>query len=189
MWPGSTFGAITGGDVGLSRDRNCYDVRRSSRLWSLLMSKYLGIIIAGLLFGIGLAVSEMTHASKVLGFLDVAGNWDPSLMFVLGGAVGVAIVAFRFILKQPVPVLEDRFHLPIAKSIDKPLVFGAAIFGVGWGISGYCPGPGVALLAAPGWETWVFIPAMLLGALLHKASTSTDGQGAAVLQQPGPEQG
>jgi hypothetical protein len=146
------------------------------------MRKYLGIIVAGLLFGLGLAVSEMTHASKVLSFLDVTGNWDPSLMFVLGGAVGVTVVAFRFILKRAVPVLEDRFHLPTARSIDAPLLVGAAIFGIGWGISGYCPGPGVALLAAPGWETWVFIPAMLLGALLHKASTATEGDDVAVLR-------
>jgi len=146
------------------------------------MTKYLGIVVAGLLFGLGLAVSEMTHASKVLGFLDVAGNWDPSLMFVLGGAVGVAIVAFRFILKQSAPLVEDRFNLPTVKDIDVPLVLGAAIFGVGWGISGYCPGPGVALLAAPDWETWVFIPAMLLGASLQKAWTATDGDGVAVLR-------
>ena len=153
------------------------------------MTKYLGIVVAGLLFGLGLAVSEMTHASKVLGFLDVAGNWDPSLMFVLGGAVGVAIVAFRFILKQSAPLVEDRFNLPTVKDIDVPLVLGAAIFGVGWGISGYCPGPGVALLAAPDWETWVFIPAMLLGASLQKASTASDDYGIALLPQPGSDRG
>ena len=153
------------------------------------MTKYLGIVIAGLLFGLGLAVSEMTHAGKVLGFLDVAGNWDPSLMFVLGGAVGVAIVAFRFILKRPVPMLEDRFHLPTVKDIDVPLVLGAAIFGVGWGISGYCPGPGVALLAAPNWEAWVFLPAVLLGVFLHKALTASAGDGVAPLLRPQPGKG
>jgi len=152
------------------------------------MTKYLGIVVAGLLFGLGLAVSEMTHASKVLGFLDVAGNWDPSLMFVLGGAVGVAIVAFRFILKRSAPLLEDRFNLPTVKSIDAPLLVGAGIFGVGWGISGYCPGPGVALLAAPDWETWVFIPALLLGAWLQKASTASDDDGVALLPQPESDQ-
>ena len=146
------------------------------------MSRYLGIVVAGLLFGLGLAVSEMTHASKVLGFLDVAGNWDPSLMFVLGGAVGVTVVTFRFILKRPVPVLEDRFHLPTVKDIDVPLVVGAAIFGAGWGISGYCPGPGVALLAAPNWEVWIFLPAVLLGAFLQKTSTASDGDDVAPLQ-------
>jgi uncharacterized membrane protein YedE/YeeE len=148
------------------------------------MSKYLGIVVAGLLFGLGLAVSEMTHASKVLGFLDVAGNWDPSLMFVLGGAVGVTVIAFRFILKRPVPVLEDRFQLPTAKVVDVPLVLGATIFGVGWGVSGYCPGPGVALLAALNWEAWVFIPAVLLGAFLHKALTASVDEGVALLPPP-----
>ena len=139
------------------------------------MGKHISILVAGLIFGLGLAVSGMTHASKVLGFLDVTGNWDPSLLLVLGGAVAVTVVAFRFILRRPAPVLEEKFKLPVARVIDGPLVVGAAIFGIGWGISGYCPGPGIALLAAPGWETWVFIPAVLLGAFLHKALTSSPG--------------
>jgi len=135
------------------------------------MNKTISVLVAGLIFGFGLALSGMTHASKVLGFLDVTGNWDPSLLFVLGGAVGVTIIAFRFILRRPAPVLEDKFRLPTAKFVDAPLVIGAAIFGIGWGISGYCPGPGIALLAAPGWETWTFIPAVLLGEFLHKTLT------------------
>ena len=137
------------------------------------MGKYISILVAGLIFGVGLALSGMTHASKVLGFLDVTGNWDPSLLLVLGGAVAVTVVAFRFILRRSAPVLEEKFNLPVARVIDGPLVVGAAIFGIGWGISGYCPGPGIALLAAPGWETWVFIPAVLLGAFLHKVLTSS----------------
>ena len=136
------------------------------------MGKYVSLLVAGLIFGFGLALSGMTHADKVLGFLDVTGNWDPSLLLVLGGAVGVTVVAFRFILRRPAPVLEEKFILPVARVVDGPLVVGAAIFGIGWGISGYCPGPGIALLAAPGWETWVYIPAVLLGAFLHKAFTS-----------------
>jgi uncharacterized protein len=150
------------------------------------MGKYIGVLVSGLIFGLGLAVSGMTHASKVLGFLDVTGNWDPSLLLVLGGAVAVTAVAFRFILRRPAPVLEDKFRLPVAKYIDGPLVVGAAIFGIGWGISGYCPGPGIALLAAPGWETWVFIPAVLLGAFLHKVLTSSPG---GVVTQPGTTDG
>ncbi|MBI3527381.1 MAG: YeeE/YedE family protein [Betaproteobacteria bacterium] len=139
------------------------------------MGKHISIVVAGLIFGLGLALSGMTHASKVLGFLDVTGDWDPSLLLVLGGAVAVTVVAFRFILRRPAPVLEDKFKLPVARVVDGPLVVGAAIFGIGWGISGYCPGPGIALLAAPGWETWVFISAVLVGAFLHKASTSSPG--------------
>jgi uncharacterized membrane protein YedE/YeeE len=137
------------------------------------MGKYISILVAGVIFGLGLAVSGMTHAAKVLGFLDVTGNWDPSLLLVLGGAVAVTVIAFRLILRRPAPILEEKFKLPAAKFIDGPLVVGAAIFGIGWGISGYCPGPGIALLAAPGWETWVFIPAVLAGAFLHKALTSS----------------
>jgi uncharacterized protein len=133
------------------------------------MNKTISVLAAGLIFGFGLALAGMTHASKVLGFLDVTGNWDPSLLLVLGGAAGVTVVSFRFILRRPAPVLEEKFRLPTAKFVDGPLIIGAAIFGVGWGISGYCPGPGIALLAAPGWETWTFIPAVLLGEFLHKA--------------------
>jgi uncharacterized membrane protein YedE/YeeE len=135
------------------------------------MGKTISILAAGLLFGLGLAVSGMTHAAKVLGFLDVAGDWDPSLLLVLGGAVGVTVVTFRFILRRRAPVFEDGFRLPTARDIDGPLVLGAAIFGIGWGISGYCPGPAIASLAAPNWETWVFIPAVLLGAFLHRLTT------------------
>ena len=132
------------------------------------MPRLLTAFAAGLLFGLGLAVAQMTHASKVLDFLDLAGNWDPSLLFVLGGAVAVTVVTFRFILRRPAPLLDERFRLPAARDIDKRLIAGALLFGVGWGISGYCPGPGIALLAAPGWETWVFIPGLILGALAHR---------------------
>lgn len=135
------------------------------------MGRYMSVFAAGLLFGLGLAVSGMTHAAKVLGFLDVAGDWDPSLLLVLGGAVGVTVVANRFILRRPAPVFEPLFRLPAARDIDGPLVVGAAIFGIGWGIGGYCPGPAIASLAAPNWETWVFIPAVALGAFLHRATT------------------
>ena len=141
------------------------------------MNRYLAVVLAGIVFGLGLALSEMTHASKVLGFLDVSGAWDPSLLLVLGGAVGVTAGAFRFILRRPVPLLAERFYLPATQRIDLPLVAGGAIFGVGWGISGYCPGPGIALLAAPSWETWVFVPALFLGAFLQRltaVSSSAD---------------
>jgi uncharacterized membrane protein YedE/YeeE len=126
-------------------------------------------LLAGLLFGLGLAVSGMTHPGKVLDFLDVAGRWDPSLVFVLGGAVGVTVLMFRLILRRKAPLFADKFHLPQAQDIDRPLVLGSALFGIGWGISGYCPGPAISLLAAPNWEAAVFLPSMLLGVLLQKA--------------------
>ena len=138
------------------------------------MNKHVGVVLAGVVFGLGLALSQMTHASKVLGFLDITGLWDPSLLLVLGGAVGVTAVAFRFVLRRPTPLLADRFYLPATNRIDFPLVAGAAIFGVGWGISGYCPGPGIALLAAPSWETWMFVPAVFLGTFLHKLTAASD---------------
>jgi len=125
-------------------------------------------IAAGFVFGLGLVVSGMTQPSRVLGFLDPLGAWDPTLLFVLGGAVGVTLVGFRFVLRRPAPILGDRFHLPEATRIDPPLLAGAAMFGAGWGITGYCPGPGVALVASPTRETWVFLPAMLAGIALHR---------------------
>ena len=151
------------------------------------MAVHLSMLLAGLIFGFGLALSGMTHASKVLGFLDVTGNWDPTLLFVMGGAVAVTAIAFRFVLRRRAPVLAEKFTLPTARRVDAPLVIGAALFGVGWGIGGYCPGPGVALLAAHGWETWVFIPSMLLGALLHRAFKSSPGGGRARPAVPAPE--
>lgn len=120
-------------------------------------------LAVGLIFGFGLALSGMTHPEKVLGFLDVAGQWDPSLLFVLGGAVGVTAASFRFILKLKSPLFAPDFRISDAHAIDPPLFIGSALFGIGWGISGYCPGPAIALLAAPNRELWVFLPALLLG--------------------------
>lgn len=133
------------------------------------MAKYLSSLLAGLLFGLGLALAQMTDPNKVLGFLDLAGDWDPSLLFVLGGAVGLAVLGFRLILLRRQPLFDSRFHLPTRRAIDTPLLLGSALFGVGWGIGGYCPGPAIAQLAAPNAETWVFLPAMLLGIWLRQA--------------------
>jgi hypothetical protein len=132
------------------------------------MARLIGSLLAGLIFGIGLAVSGMTDPLKVLGFLDVAGDWDPSLLFVLGGALGVTLLAFRFILRRRAPLLDDSFRLPVATAIDRPLLNGALLFGIGWGISGYCPGPAIALLAAPGREALAFLPALLVGSYLQR---------------------
>jgi len=124
-------------------------------------------LLSGLLFGVGLALAGMTHPEKVLGFLDVTGLWDASLLFVLGGAVIVTAIGFHFILKKSSPILDTQFHLPVKTKIDRSLIIGSVLFGIGWGISGYCPGPAIALLAAPGNETWLFLPAMLAGSYLH----------------------
>jgi uncharacterized membrane protein YedE/YeeE len=125
-------------------------------------------LFAGLLFGLGLALSGMSSPGKVLDFLDLAGHWDPSLLFVLGGAVGVTVLAFRLILRRKAPLFAGQFHLPQVTQVDGKLVAGSIIFGIGWGISGYCPGPAIASLASPNWETWIFLPAMLAGALLQR---------------------
>ena len=125
-------------------------------------------LLAGMVFGLGLGISGMTDPNKVLGFLDVTGAWDPSLMLVLGGAVGVTALSFRFVLRSTEPLLGGAFHLPERRQVDLPLLAGAALFGAGWGLSGYCPGPGVALLANVSWETWIFVPSLLAGMLMHR---------------------
>jgi uncharacterized membrane protein YedE/YeeE len=129
--------------------------------------KALAAGAAGFLFGIGLWISGMANPKKVLGFLDVAGNWDASLLLVMASAVAVTFIGFRiFKTKLPRPSLQD---------IDLPLVAGAAIFGLGWGIGGYCPGPAVTAFATLSGEALVFVAAMVAGGLLHNAVSSGGG--------------
>jgi len=120
-------------------------------------------LIVGTIFGLGLGLSQMIDRQRVLGFLDLAGRWDPTLLFVLGGAVGVTAISFRFVLGRSMPLLDHKFHLPTRTEIDGRLLAGAALFGVGWGISGYCPGPGVVSLVLGGWNPVVFLVSMLGG--------------------------
>jgi uncharacterized protein len=119
--------------------------------------------LTGLVFGLGLVISGMANPAKVLNFLDLAGAWDPSLVLVLGGATATTLLGYRLVLARPRPAFAPAFELPTATRIDPPLVLGAAVFGIGWGIGGFCPGPALTALAllAPG--TLVFVPAMLLG--------------------------
>lgn len=123
---------------------------------------------AGLVFGLGLWISGMANPRKVLGFLDVTGAWDASLLFVLGGAVGVTLVAFRLVLRRSRPLFAQRFHLPQSSDIDSKLVIGSALFGAGWGIGGYCPGPGITALASLSAEAIVFVIAMIAGGLAQR---------------------
>jgi len=125
--------------------------------------KNLIALASGLLFGLGLAISEMVNPAKVLGFLDVAGNWDPSLIFVLGGGLAVTVLTFRPILKMSHPILDGEFRVPTRTDIDRRLLTGAAIFGVGWGLVGYCPGPAIASLAYGRTESFVFLIALFAG--------------------------
>lgn len=119
--------------------------------------------LTGLIFGLGLILSGMTDPSKVLGFLDLAGEWDPSLAFVMGGAVIVGSIAFHFSKGRTASLLGDVMRLPTATKIDMPLVLGGLTFGVGWGLAGYCPGPALASLAQGGTKPLIFVAAMLAG--------------------------
>lgn len=125
--------------------------------------KGLVALACGVVFGVGLALSGMTDTAKVLGFLDIFGNWVPDLVFVMGGAVCVTLIAFRFVLRRPVPVLGKQFFLPLSSAIDGRLLGGAAVFGIGWGVYGYCPGPALSALVYLEPNTFVFVGAMLAG--------------------------
>jgi uncharacterized membrane protein YedE/YeeE len=125
-------------------------------------------LISGILFGAGLALSQMTNPDKVINFLDIAGNWDPSLIFVMVGALGVTSLFFRQILKRQRPLLDNSFYIPSKSVIDNPLIIGAAIFGIGWGISGYCPGPSVAGLGLGNFEAVVMVFSIYMGFIAHR---------------------
>ena len=130
--------------------------------------RLLVALFSGVLFGLGLVVSGMVNPVKVLGFLDVAGDWDPTLAFFMGGALLVAVPAFRVILKRPRPVLAEEFDLPAKKDLDARLLAGSALFGVGWGLAGFCPGPAVTALASGLAPAFVFVAAMVAGMALYK---------------------
>ena len=125
--------------------------------------KTLAGFLCGLLFGVGLVVSGMSDPAKVLNFLDLFGTWDPSLAFVMGGAVLVAFIGYRIVLNRPAPVLAETFHLPTKKDIDGQLITGAATFGVGWGLGGFCPGPAFTALPLLSTGILAFFPALLIG--------------------------
>src|SRR5512147_1263868 len=129
------------------------------------MNQKLMALLSGILFGFGLGLSQMIDRDRVLGFLDVAGDWDPTLLFVLGGAVTVTVITFRFVLRQAHPVWATTFHLPTKTAIDTPLIIGMAIFGIGWGIAGYCPGPGLTALVLGHWNPVLFVLALIAGSL------------------------
>lgn len=131
------------------------------------MSNLVALLL-GLIFSVGLSVSGMVNPNKVIGFLDLFGNWDPDLIFVMGGAAGLNLIMFRFILKRKNPLLGSDFHLPAASQVDKKLILGAILFGVGWGIGGICPGPGLANLFTLKAEPIVFVVFMILGMLTFK---------------------
>ncbi|SFR08535.1 DUF6691 family protein [Poseidonocella sedimentorum] len=127
--------------------------------------------LIGLVFGTGIAISGMMDPAKVANFFDVAGSWDPSLAFVMGGAVLVAFFGYRLVLKRPAPVIDTQFHLPLSTKIDGRLVAGAAIFGVGWGITGLCPGGAIPALGTGRVDVLVFFVMMAAGIWLGRQYT------------------
>lgn len=142
---------------------------RRSPSW---IARALAAGASGFIFGIGLALAQMINPRKVLAFLDISGAWDASLAFVMGGAVLTAGVGYYFILQRPRPLLDLRFHLPVATAVDAPLLFGAALFGLGWGAAGYCPGPVIASLGYGNAEALWFVPALVVGAGLQRWQAS-----------------
>ena len=134
------------------------------------MKQGIAALLAGLLFGAGLAVSGMLIPDKVLNFLDIAGHWDPSLAFVMGGAIAITLPGFYLVTKRDRPVLAEVFSLPSATEIDAKLLFGAALFGLGWGLSGLCPAPALVNIATGLSDVLMFVAAMIVGMLLHKVS-------------------
>lgn len=125
-------------------------------------------LLAGLVFGIGLIISGMTNPAKVLGFLDLAGLWDPSLALVMGGAIAVGVVAFQIARKRSKSLLGDPMRLPSATQVDRRLLLGGLAFGVGWGLAGFCPGPALASLASGGAKPAIFTAAMLAGMVIYE---------------------
>lgn len=122
----------------------------------------------GLLFGIGLVVSGMSDPAKVQNFLDLLGTWDPSLAFVMGGAVVTAFVGYRLVFKRPKPVASASFHLPAGTAIDRRILIGPTIFGIGWGLGGFCPGPALTAMTLGATGAYAFLPMMFLGMWLAR---------------------
>jgi uncharacterized membrane protein YedE/YeeE len=132
------------------------------------MPLIISAFVSGVLFGLGLIVSQMTDPAKVLGFLDIFGNWDPSLALVMGGAVVVSALGYVFAKSRGVPVFASRLDIPIRRDLEPRLLTGAAIFGIGWGLVGLCPGPALVALTFGPWQVLVFVAAMIIGMAIFR---------------------
>ncbi len=124
--------------------------------------------VAGLLFALGLGIAGMLNANKVIGFLDIGGDWDPSLGFVVVGAITVHSVLYRYIIRQRSPIFAPRFHIPTRRDVTPRLLMGSALFGIGWGLAGYCPGPSIVAVTSGTMPTIVFNGTMLLGMIMFQ---------------------
>jgi uncharacterized membrane protein YedE/YeeE len=138
------------------------------------MPRTVAALLIGALFGAGLAVSGMINPAKVLGFLDVAGDWDPTLACVMAGALAVAAPAIAWARRRGRALLADTLELPTRRDIDPALLAGAAVFGLGWGLVGFCPGPAFAALSTGLWQAGLFVVAMLAGMAVHRATLGRD---------------
>lgn len=134
--------------------------------------KPIATYLTGLLFGLGICISGMVNPAKVLNFFDIAGTWDPSLVFVMGGAMLTTMLGYWLVLKRPAPVFEPRFFLPTKSDIDVKLIGGAAVFGVGWGIAGFCPGAALPALGSFNPSVLLFVASLLAGMWLARRTTS-----------------
>ena len=132
------------------------------------MKACMASLVVGFLFAIGLGVSGMTQPEKVMGFLNLFGEWDPSLIFVMGGAISVHALAYRLIKKRQSPLFSLKWHLPTKKELTPALILGSILFGVGWGLAGYCPGPAITSLASFQVEPLIFVVSMLIGMQVFK---------------------
>ena len=130
-------------------------------------------LIVGIIFGAGLALSEMVNPERVQAFLDLAGAWDPTLMFVMRAALLPSAIAYLIRRRMTRPLLGERFSIPESRTLDRQLLLGAGMFGIGWGLVGFCPGPAVAGLVLGAWQPWLFVGAMLAGMVLHHVFTAT----------------
>ena len=130
-------------------------------------------LVAGVIFGAGLMISDMVNPARVLNFLDVAGSWDATLIFVMAGGLAVTTLGYRLTFRRGAPLFGDKFNLPTLQQIDLPLIGGAALFGIGWGLAGMCPGPALVDLAALEPKAWLFVAAMLAGMILANGWRTT----------------
>ncbi len=134
------------------------------------MRNLFAALLTGIVFGAGLTVSEMVNPARVVAFLDVFGNWDPTLAYVMGAALVPSAIAYAIVSKMGRPLFAETFHIPENRVIDRQLLLGGTVFGLGWGLAGYCPGPALAGLALGGWQPWLFSGAMLAGMWIHSGT-------------------
>ncbi|MEL6619676.1 MAG: DUF6691 family protein [Pseudomonadota bacterium] len=140
--------------------------------------KLIATYLIGLIFGVGISISGMANPAKVLNFFDIAGTWDPSLIFVMGGALITTFIGYKLVFGRAAPVFAGKFSLPTSQAIDAKLVGGSAVFGIGWGIAGFCPGGALPALGTGRWEVFAFVGAVIVGILLAKFLQTLGGRPA-----------